>query len=256
MKRWIGKLKRPAKWLVAVGIGLPLVGWLVMPWPLSFKWRDPERTSFMKYRIAAAAKQGEALEIHYDWVPLAQMAADIPRAVIMAEDQRFRQHGGVDWQAIADEVDYDGEPPFSWFSAADLGALFRAVKGGLSQRDEIKGRSTLTQQLAKNLYFTPERSLRRKAGEFIVAQRLEWFLDKDRILELYLNTAEFGPGIFGVEAASRAYFGIGASRLNRYQAATLAATLPHPLTSNPVRSPAQMSWRRDRILGMMGGRAP
>jgi monofunctional biosynthetic peptidoglycan transglycosylase len=173
--------------------------------------------------------------------------------VILAEDQRFRQHRGVDWAAIAEEVGYDGEPPFSWTHPSDVAALVRAVRRGLSERDDIKGRSTLTQQLAKNLYFTPERSLRRKAGEFVVAQRLEWFLDKDRILEIYLNTAEFGPGIFGVEAASRAYFGVGASRLDRRQAATLAATLPHPLTSNPNRAPREMEWRRDRILGMMGG---
>src|SRR5690606_30776690 len=169
-------------------------------------------------------------------------------------DQRFRSHGGVDWIALGEELGYDGEPPFSWWSPADWAAVLRAAGRGWTGRDEVKGRSTLTQQLAKNLYYTPERSLRRKAGEFVVAQRLEWFLDKDRILEVYLNTAEFGPGIFGVEAASRHYFGVGASRVDRRQAATLAATLPHPLTSNPTRSPAQMEWRRDRILGMMGAR--
>jgi monofunctional biosynthetic peptidoglycan transglycosylase len=207
----------------------------------------------MKYRMARAAEQGEGFSLSYDWIPLAQMSPEIPRAVILAEDQRFRQHRGVDWVAIAEEVGYDGEPPFRWTQASDLAALGRAIRRGLSERDELKGRSTLTQQLAKNLYFTPERSLRRKAGEFVVAQRLEWFLDKDRILEIYLNTAEFGPGIFGVEAASRAYFGVGASRLDRGQAATLAAILPHPLTSNPKRSPGEMEWRRDRILGMMGG---
>lgn len=236
-----------------MGIGLPVLGWLVLPWPISWKWRNPERTSFMKYRMAQAAEKGESFSLNYDWVPLARMSPDIPRAVILAEDQRFRRHRGVDWAAIGEEVGYDGEPPFSWFHATDVAALGRAILRGFRTRDEIKGRSTLTQQLAKNLYFTPERSLRRKAGEFVVAQRLEWFLDKDRILEIYLNTAEFGPGIFGVEAASRAYFGIGASRIDRRQAATLAATLPQPLSSNPKTSPAEMEWRRDRILGMMGG---
>ena len=207
----------------------------------------------MEYRAAQAADQGAEYSIAFDWVPLARMSPDIPRAVIAAEDQRFRLHSGVDWQALADELDYDGEPPFSWAHPSDWAAVARAVRRGLRDRDEVKGRSTLTQQLAKNLYFTPRRSLRRKVGEFVVARRLESFLDKDRILELYLNTAEFGPGIFGVEAASRHYFGIAASRVDRYQAATLAAILPHPLTSNPDLNPREMAWRRDRILGLMGG---
>lgn len=240
--------------VLAVVVGLPFIAWLLLPWPIALKWNDPERTSFMKYRIEQAAEKGEEFTIRHDWIPLAQMAPEIPRAVILAEDQRFRLHDGVDWEALGDELGYDGEPPFSWFSPSDWAAVARAARRGWSERAEVKGRSTLTQQLAKNLYFTPERSLRRKVGEFVVAQRLEWFLDKDRILEVYLNTAEFGPGIFGVEAASRAYFGVGASRLDRWQAATLAATLPHPLTSNPSTAPAEMAWRRDRILGMMGGR--
>src|SRR5690606_4877443 len=119
--------------------------------------------------------------------------------------------------------------------------------------EKIRGRSTITQQLAKNLYFSDNRSLIRKLEELIVAKRLEWFLSKDRILELYLNVAEFGPGIFGVEAAAQHYFGVPAAKLSRYQAASLAATLPHPLTSNPARNPGRMAWRRDMILRRMGG---
>lgn len=247
-------MKRIVFRILAVGLGLPFIAWLLLPWPIALKWNDPSRTSFMKYRIEQAAEKGEPLELRHDWVSLAQMSPEIPRAVILAEDQRFRTHGGVDWEALGEELDYDGEAPFSWVSPGDWSAVVRAARRGWSERDEVKGRSTLTQQLAKNLYFTPERSLRRKVGEFVVAGRLEWFLDKDRILEVYLNTAEFGPGIFGVEAASRAYFGVGASRLDRFQAATLAATLPHPLSSNPSTSPGEMTWRRDRILGMMGAR--
>jgi monofunctional biosynthetic peptidoglycan transglycosylase len=173
------------------------------------------------------------------------------RAVILAEDGRFLEHGGVDWEALADEVRYDGEPPFSWLSPADLRALVRAARYYRSNRDGIRGRSTITQQLAKNLYFTPERSLTRKVGELVVAKRLEWFLSKDRILELYLNTVELGPGLFGVGAAARVYFGTSAADLSMGQAAALAGTLPHPLTSNPAYRPAQMAWRRDIIIGRM-----
>jgi hypothetical protein len=148
-------------------------------------------------------------------------------------------------------VRYDGEPPFSLLDPGDWVAILRAMRYYAANRDEVRGRSTITQQLAKNLYFTPERSLTRKFAELIVAQRLEWFLSKDRILELYLNTVELGPGIFGVEAAAQAYFDRSAANLSNYQAASLAGTLPHPLTSNPGHRPGRMAWRRDIILGRL-----
>ncbi|MGD8321421.1 MAG: biosynthetic peptidoglycan transglycosylase, partial [Gemmatimonadota bacterium] len=129
-----------------------------------------------------------------------------------------------------------------------------AVRYLLRHRSELKGRSTITQQLAKNLFFTPERSLVRKVEELVVARRLERSLSKDRILELYLNTAELGPGIFGVDAAARAYFGVGVQRLDRTECASLAATLPHPLTSNPAHRPGRMAWRRNLILQRLAGR--
>ncbi|MDH5589315.1 MAG: transglycosylase domain-containing protein, partial [Gemmatimonadota bacterium] len=114
--------------------------------------------------------------------------------------------------------------------------------------EELRGRSTITQQLAKNLYYGTRRSFLRKVTELVVARRLERRLGKDRILELYLNVAEWGPGIFGADAAAHAYFGVSAASLTLDQAATLAATLPHPLTSNPARRPGRMLWRRDLIL--------
>jgi hypothetical protein len=120
-----------------------------------------------------------------------------------------------------------------------------------SHRAELRGRSTITQQLAKNLFFGTDRSFVRKAMELVVARRLERRLEKDRILEIYLNAAEWGPGIFGVEAAARRYFGRPASELTLTQAAALAGTLPHPLTSNPAYRPGQMAWRRDLILSRL-----
>lgn len=227
--------------------------WLFLPWPITLRWRDPGTTPLMRERVREAAERGELLEIRHSRVPLARVSPSVMRAVVTAEDGRFHEHGGIDWEALAEELEYDGEPPFSVFDPDDLAALARAARHAVTNRDEVRGRSTITQQLAKNLYFTPERSLLRKVGELFVAQRLEWFLDKDRILELYLNTVELGPGIFGVEAAARHYFGVGASDLSRYQAATLAATLPHPLTSNPERNPGRMAWRRDLILRYMDG---
>ena len=178
------------------------------------------------------------------------------RAVIVAEDARFYEHRGVDWSALREEFRYEGDAEFTWTDSNDLRALMRSIRYYRTHSDKVRGRSTITQQLAKNLYFRPDRSLLRKAEEFLVARRLERFLGKDRILELYLNTAEWGSGIFGAEAAARHYFGRSAADLTRSQAATLAATLPHPLTSNPKHRPKRMEWRRDLILSRMGGSVP
>jgi monofunctional biosynthetic peptidoglycan transglycosylase len=175
------------------------------------------------------------------------------RAVIAAEDGRFREHDGIDWLALQEELRYEGEAPFSWIDPGDLKALVGAGVYYVANRDEVRGRSTITQQLAKNLYFTPERSLARKGAEFFVARRLERLLGKDRILELYLNTVELGPGIFGVEAAAEEYFDVSAAELTSFQAASLAGTLPHPLTSNPAYRSGRMAFRRDLILRRLRG---
>jgi monofunctional biosynthetic peptidoglycan transglycosylase len=233
---------------------LPLVALAGLPWPWLLRWVDPPATAFMLYREREARRAGEELAVVQDWVRLEDLPADLVRAVLVSEDDRFREHRGVDWKALAEEVEWSGGENFSWRSAEDRTALLQAVRYYWAHRAEIKGRSTLTQQLSKNLYFTPGRSLVRKAAEFVVAARLERLVGKDRILEIYLNTAELGPGIFGVGAAARAYFEVPAQRLTRFQAASLAATLPHPLTSNPKTRPGRMAWRRDLILERLSGR--
>ena len=251
----MGRLLR--RWVlgpILLAVALPAVVWLGLPWPWVLRFTDPPATSFMLYREREARRADQPFAAVQDWVPLEEMPKDLVRAVLVSEDDRFREHGGVDWKALADEVHWRGDEDFSWWDAKDRAALWEALRYYGAHRGEIKGRSTLTQQLAKNLYFTPRRSLVRKAGEFVVARRLETFLSKDRILELYLNTSEFGPGIFGVGAAARAYFGVPVQRINRFQAASLAATLPQPLTSNPDTKPGRMAWRRDLILARLAGR--
>jgi monofunctional biosynthetic peptidoglycan transglycosylase len=231
-----------------------LVVLLGLPVPWALRWADPPSTSFMIHRQREARREGVALEIRQEWVPLSEIPEHLARAVLVAEDDRFRLHRGIDWRALGQEVRYAGADTFSWRSAEDLAALVDALRWGLKHRSELRGRSTLTQQLAKNLYFTPDRSFVRKVEERVVALRLERMLDKDRIFELYLNTAELGPGVFGVGAAARAYFGVPASGLTPFQSASLAGTLPHPLTSNPAHRPARMAWRRDLILARLAGR--
>ena len=242
------KLWKSLRWLLVVPTLAVVVGWLLLPWPFAHRWRNPEITSFMEHRLERARAEGRPYAIRHAWVPLEDVPPVVIRAVIDAEDGRFREHNGVDWTALGEELHYGGEAPFSWFDPEDLKALWEAARYGWSHRSEVRGRSTITQQLAKNLYFTPERTIGRKVAEYVVAWRLEWLLGKDRILEMYLNTAELGPGIFGVEAAAEEYFGTSVGGLGAWEAASLAATLPHPLTSNPNHRPSQMAWRRDLIF--------
>lgn len=207
----------------------------------------------MKARVVEARAAGQPFELRREWVPLDELPPTLVRVVLLAEDDRFREHHGIDWLAIAEEVRYTGQLPPNWRDPADRAALRAALDHARENRQSLRGRSTITQQLARNLYLAERRSFFRKGREFIVARRLERFLTKDRILELYLNSVELGDGIFGVEAASQAYFGRSARNLTRTQAASLAATLPHPRTSNPAHRPARMEWRRDLLLERLGG---
>jgi monofunctional glycosyltransferase len=230
--------------------------YLVLPWPIRLQHTEPDRTAFMRQRAAEARAAGEAFDIRHEWVALDRISRNLRRAVVVAEDARYYEHGGIDWAALREEFRYSGDDDFSILDADDLRALFASYRYYRANRERIRGRSTITQQLAKNLYFGDARSTVRKVEELIVARRLERFLEKDRILELYLNVAEWGPGIFGAEAAARHYFGRSASDLTPAQAAALAATLPHPLTSNPSRNPGRMRWRQQLILQRMGGTGP
>lgn len=235
--------------LLGASVVVALSAWfVVIPYPWMLGSRNPERTSLMEQRIREARRADQGLEIRQQWIGLDEISPALRRAVVVAEDYRFRDHHGIDWVSLGEEVHWTGDAEFSWRSAEDRAALASALHYAWEHRAELRGRSTITQQLAKNLYFGTDRSFVRKAMEFVVARRLENRLDKDRILELYLNVVEWGPGIFGAEAASRTYFGKPASELSLSEAAALAGTLPHPLTSNPALNPRQMRWRQSLIL--------
>jgi monofunctional glycosyltransferase len=148
---------------------------------------------------------------HYKFIPLRQISPNLQHAVIAAEDARFYQHHGFDWQEIQIAADEDWE-------------------GG-----RARGASTITQQLVKNLFFGTGRSILRKGAEFTLAPVAELFLGKRRILEIYLNVVEWGPGIYGADAACHAYDGTAARNTDREQAARLAAILPAPLKRRPAR---------------------
>ena len=195
---------------------------------------------------------GHRLDRVYTPVPLEEVAPAAAAATLVAEDQRFREHGGIDFEAIRVALGYR-RSGFSWRDPNDRRELTRALTQAWRRRDRVRGASTITQQLAKNLYLSPSRNPLRKLKEAVTAYRLEWAMSKDRLLELYLNVVEFGPEIWGIEAASQVYFKHSAQQLTPDQGAALAASLPFPLVSNPAYRPGRMRWRQGLILRRLRG---
>ena len=227
--------KRTIVWRTASGlIGLGLV-WLLGVWPPPVWWRDhwPDQTAMMRLRDSGGA---------YQPTPIARVPGVLQRMVIIGEDSRFRTHHGVDLDEIRDALRL---PPNAGF-VVTMRTFWR-------ERDRVRGASTITQQLVKNLYLSPSRNPLRKVKEIVTALRMEVALPKDRILELYLNLVELGPGVWGVTAASQRYFGVAPGALSEDQAAALAATLPFPLSSNPAYRSNRMLHRRDLILARYNG---
>lgn len=230
----------------AILSGAAFVLWLLAVWPPPAWYRThwPRETPFM------AMRHGDSVR-RYVPVPLDRISPHLVRAVVVAEDHRFREHGGIDFNAMRDAVGYRRRD-FSWRNPRDRHELWRALRKVFANPGDLRGASTITQQLAKNMYLSSSRNPMRKIKEGVLAWRLEHALGKDRVLELYLNIAELGTGVWGAEAASQVYFGRSAKDLGVRDAAALAATLPHPRTSNPAHRPGRMRWRQNLILGRLG----
>ena len=191
-------------------------------------------------------------ERSYRPVPLDSIAKAVPRAVTIGEDDDFWNHPGLDYRSLRHALGYQRDA-FAWSSARDRKDLLAALGRAWERRDALRGASTITQQLAKNLYLSPSRNPLRKVKEAVTAYRLEAALGKRRILELYLNVVELGDEVWGVEAASQKYFNRPARRLSTEQAAALAGALPFPLSSNPGYRQGRMRWRQNLILRRMRG---
>ena len=233
--------------------------WFVWPPPVWYRWAWPEQTAFMAKRRGQetdASRHGEQKgglpKRVYQPVSREQIAPVMWSAVLVAEDHRFYQHAGIDYQEIREALGYRRDE-FQWTNAKDRAELGRVLKRAWARRSQIRGASTITQQLAKNLYLSPSRNPLRKVKEALTAWRLEYWLGKERILELYLNVVELGPEVWGVEAASQKYFGHSARRLSLDEAAALAGTLPFPLKSNPGYHPGRMHWRQSMIVRRIRG---
>lgn len=189
----------------------------------------------------------------YKPVPLARIAPVLKRTVMIGEDNRFYEHHGIDYVETRHAMGYPRDS-FAWSSKRDRADMWRAVKKTVANPGRVRGASTITQQLAKNLYLSPSRNPLRKVKEAITAWRLELWLPKDRIMELYLNTVELGEEVWGAEAASQKYFRAPARALSSDQAATLAASLPFPRSSNLYYRPGRMLWRKNLILERLMGK--
>lgn len=228
---WLA-LRTVGKWLHGIGavcFAVLAYVYLTLPDVRPLRTTDPTETAFMRLRAAEAVRDGRKLRMVQRWVNYDRMSPLLTRAVRLAEDAAFWQHEGLDYAEMRAAIQTD------W------------TRFGL-----MRGASTITQQLAKNLYLSPSRNPLRKIAEVFITRRLEAELPKERIFEIYLNVIEWGDGIWGAEAASRTYFGIPASQLNAEQAALLAGAIINPRVYSPGHPNARLLRRQQIILRRMG----
>ena len=194
-------------------------------------WVDhnPSRTSFMRQQESALREKNPKAEIKQVWVPYNRISKNLKRAIIASEDANFSEHQGVDWEALQ-----------------------KAYEKNTRKSKVVAGGSTITQQLAKNLFLSGSRSYLRKGQELIITYMLETLMEKERIFEIYLNVVEFGKGIFGAEAAAQHYYRVSAANLGASQSAKLAVMLPNPRFYDAHRDSGYLARRTGVILRRMG----
>lgn len=213
--------------LVAAAAGLGLV-WAGLPDPAPLARQNPRATALIEQRVAEARARGRTLRPRQRWVRLDRVSPRLLEAVILSEDANFYGHDGIDWAAVRDAAEHD-----------------------LRRGSFARGASTVTQQLAKNLWYGTEKSLSRKLKEALAARRLERALTKRRILALYVNVAEWGEGVFGVEAGALHRFGVPAAELSTAQAVVMASMLPAPRRVDLARPSTWLKRRSRRLLDRM-----
>jgi monofunctional biosynthetic peptidoglycan transglycosylase len=202
-------------------------GWY-LGWVVWWKWTNPGTTSFQSQRLDQLREKNPKFELKRQWVPYEKVSVNLKRAVIAAEDDKFVDHEGFDWEGIQ-----------------------KAIEKNQKKGKVVAGGSTISQQLAKNLLLSPSKSFLRKGEEAIITMWLELLWDKRRILEVYLNVVEWGDGLFGAEAAAKHYFGVSAAQLSAAQAARLAVMLPAPRRYERNPYSAYINGRTQLIIGRM-----
>jgi monofunctional biosynthetic peptidoglycan transglycosylase len=223
------RLGRWLKWSLLGLVGLVFAWQLwLFGWVLFWKWVDPGETRFMEIRLAELRVKNPQAQLRQHWVPYDRISPHLKRAIIAAEDAKFVDHEGFDWEGIQ-----------------------KAIEKNQKKGRFVAGGSTISQQLAKNLFLTPTKSYFRKAEEAVITLMLESLWSKRRIFEVYLNVIEWGNGIFGAEAAARHYFGISAAQLGPEQSARLAGMVPNPRYYDRNRNAPGLARKTAIILGRM-----
>ena len=244
-------MKMLMRWLLLCAIGMVVLQLYFVLRIALMAVINPESTAFQRSEMWQLVSNTGELRWRQEWVDYDRISNHLKRAVIASEDDSFSQHDGVDWEALekAWEKNAKAQQRASARQNANTknGKLTAPVKA-----PKVVGGSTITQQLAKNLFLSGERNLLRKGQEFIFTLTLEAFLSKQRILEIYLNHVEWGEGVFGAEAAARHYFRKPASQLSVYEAARLAVMLPRPKYFEKLPNSGYLSNRASIITGRMG----
>lgn len=225
-------MRKIGRWCAAFfGVLLGVVfAWQAYYATMLYWWRDhnPDMTSFMSQRLDRIQEKKPDAKLKHVWVPYNRISNNLKRAILVAEDDKFIDHEGFDWEGIR-----------------------KAMEKNERRGKVVAGGSTISQQLAKNLFLSGERSFLRKGQEAAITVMMEHTLDKERILEIYLNVIEWGDGVFGAEAAARHYYGVTASQLSAPQAAKLAAMVPRPRFYDRNRNAPYLLKRTDIILARM-----
>ncbi|ROZ72681.1 transglycosylase domain-containing protein [Ramlibacter sp. WS9] len=210
---------------------------------------DPQSTSFQRSEAFRITAQKGQLRWRQQWVPYDQISDHLKRAVIASEDGAFASHDGVDWEAV--EKAWQRNSKAEEQAARREAARAQQAARPNARPPKIVGGSTITQQLAKNILLSGERTLLRKGQEFVLTFALEKMLSKERILEIYLNSVEWGEGVFGAEAAARHYYRKSAAQLSPYEAARLAVMLPRPKYFEKVPNSGYLASRASTIAARM-----
>jgi monofunctional biosynthetic peptidoglycan transglycosylase len=241
MNTWARPLTLVMRWLTLVLMALLALQFFFVARVALMAVMAPESTAFQRSEVWRLTQQPRGLRWRQEWVGYAQISDQLKRAVIVSEDDIFARHDGVQWDALEK----------AWRQNARAQA--QAMRARQGNAPKVVGGSTITQQLAKNLFLSGERTMLRKGQEFVLTLMLEGLLSKRRILEIYLNSVEWGEGVFGAEAAAQHYFNKPASALNAWEASRLAVMLPRPKYFEKLPQSAYLQGRAEVIMGRLPG---
>ena len=227
------KVTRALLAICAVGVGAAAFIYITLPDVRPLRTSNPESTAFIELRAREAHARGEQAKRIQRWIDYSRISPNLKRAVLVTEDSRFWTHEGIDFDELKESMEVN-----------------------IERMEFARGGSTITQQLAKNLYLSPSKDPIRKVREFLIARQLEAELSKQRILELYLNVIEWGDGIYGAEAAARTYFHKSAADLSAPESALLAAAITNPHIFSPAHPSARLLRRQQMVMRRMGAVTP